>query len=85
MPNPGKVKYVFDFRNLAVELFRYKKFNDKTDADIARLLQITEVSLSYKLKGNIPFRMQEIAALRDLLSLSDEDIGRLFFTVKACL
>lgn len=83
MPNPAKMKYQFDFRNLAVELFRYKKFNEKTDSDIARLLSISEVSLSYKLRGMIPFRVQEIMQLRELLGLSDEDVGRLFFTVRA--
>lgn len=76
-----KRKLRFDLRDLAVELFRYKKYNDKTDADIAEYLSITEVSLSYKLRGIVPFHIEEIYLLKQLLGLSYKKAGRLFLTL----
>ena len=45
---------------------------------VAKKLGISEAAFVRKRQGNIPFKVSEIKILRDILNLSDREVGKLF-------
>lgn len=71
----------FDFRYFEERMYHAELFDGITRQDIADCLSITLSAFRYKLTGRIPFTVFEIVKIRDLLHLTPEEVGRLFFTV----
>lgn len=70
----------FDFRMLRVRLYQLKVFKRLEKTDVADELGITATALEYKLCNSIPFTVAEIAKLIQILNLSPDEVGSLFFT-----
>ena len=71
---------VFDFRMLRVRLYQLKIFKGFEKTDVADELGITATALEYKLCNSTPFTVAEIAKLIQILNLSPDEVGPLFFT-----
>ena len=69
---------MFDFSAL-IGKFTEAGFTRQT---FAKELGISKNSMTNKLSGNYPFKVDEIAKACDVLDISSGEIGRYFFTEK---
>jgi hypothetical protein len=77
-----RLRYKFDTRFIRVKLYEYRCMYGVDMQFIADKLQgITTAALRKKLHGDIPFTIDDIATLRIMLGLTDEEVGRMFFTI----
>lgn len=56
-----------------------KEFGD-TQGDLAKVLGITESTLSWKMNGKAEFKQSEIKAIADRYSLTSEEVKFMFFS-----
>lgn len=56
-----------------------KEFGD-TQGDLAKVLGITESTLSWKMNGKAEFKQSEIKAIADRYSLTGEEVKFMFFS-----
>lgn len=63
-------------QDLAAELTR----NEKTYADMAKALEISEMSFYRKINGLNEFKLSEIQLISQILKLDDKTVKRIFFT-----
>lgn len=56
-----------------------REFGD-TQAQLARMLGVTESTLSWKINGRSEFRQSEIKAIADRYGLTGEEIKSMFFS-----
>ena len=56
-----------------------KEFGD-TQGDLAKVLGITESTLSWKINGKAEFKQSEIKAIADRYSLTGEEVKFMFFS-----
>lgn len=55
-----------------------REFGD-TQGELARMLGVTESTLSWKINGRSEFRQSEIKAIADRYDLTGEEIKSMFF------
>ena len=56
-----------------------KEFGD-TQGDLAKVLGVTESTLSWKMNGKAEFKQSEIKAIADRYSLTGEEVKFMFFS-----
>lgn len=56
-----------------------REFGD-TQSQLARMLGVTESTLSWKINGRAEFKQSEIKAIADRYSLTGEEIKSMFFS-----
>lgn len=56
-----------------------REFGD-TQGELARMLGVTESTLSWKINGKSEFRQSEIKAIADRYGLTGEEIKSMFFS-----
>jgi transcriptional regulator with XRE-family HTH domain len=56
-----------------------REFGD-TQGELARMLGVTESTLSWKINGRSEFRQSEIKAIADRYDLTGEEIKSMFFS-----
>lgn len=56
-----------------------REFGD-TQGELARMLGVTESTLSWKINGRSEFRQSEIKAIADRYGLTGEEIKSMFFS-----
>ena len=72
-----------------MKIYDYSKLKGKiaeicgSQAEFARRMNMSEHSISHKLKNKIGFRQDEIETAMDVLSIDRENVTDYFFTVKA--
>ena len=70
----------FDYSSLIGFVYSNEKL--RTKGGLAKYLGITHQAISNKFNGKVPFHSYEIMKIRIDFNLTDEQVGRYFFTPK---
>lgn len=73
-------RVVFNYHELETRIGIYCVVNRISKGNFAALLGFTYSSLRYKLDGVVPFTTYEMYALKDKLSIKDEEMVSIFLT-----
>lgn len=71
-------KTIFDYSLLKGKI----KEKYDTNKDFAKVLDMSESTISYKLSNKVGFSQEEIMSWSMLLSIPVEEINKYFFTIK---